>query len=253
MSMERDQFSRYIYSGFFHITSGMKLLWGVSLSPKLSSQQTPIWSIPSKSSRQIVVHLGAPLSHQHWKVKFTKDPCTSKKPDPGTLPWYKSYSLYAVCSILEFEKGHLKKISYAPFQLFPKKIWQKRFFLVVGGKDIYIYIYTSKKHLNDQIAQQHFCGANLALNLSLPLKLGSQLQTLGKVGWPRVSAAGPGWRAAPGSGGGWELYSMRQGTWRVGCSGDVNHKCHGNGTRWYQKWTSKMKLPFFLGLHKIFC
>lgn len=122
----------------------MKLLWGVSLSPKLSSQQTPIWSIPSKSSRQIVVHLGAPLSHQHWKVKFTKDPCTSKKPDPGTLPWYKSYSLYAVCSILEFEKGHLKKISYAPFQLFPKKIWQKRFFLVVGGKDIYIYIYIQK-------------------------------------------------------------------------------------------------------------
>ena len=142
-----------------------------------------------------------------------------------------------------------KRSSHSLFQLFSKKNLAEDDFFGGKGKrererEIYIYIHP-KKHLKDQVAQQHCCWANLALNLSLPLKLGSQLPTAGEGGLGsapcRIGRGARGWRAEPVSGGGWELYSMRQGTPRVG-----SQKCQGESSRWYH-WNIKNEaLVFFL-------
>lgn len=124
--------------------------------------------------------------------------------------------------------------------VFSEKILQKRFFCS-RGKTICI-----PKTSQDQVGNRFLLGKPCPQPF-LALKLGSQLQTLGKVGWPRLSAAGPGWRAAPGSGGGWELYSMRQGTPRVG-----SQKCQGEISRWYH-WNIKNEALVFLDWTRFFC
>ena len=155
MSMERDRFSRYIVDFFTLLLEWNFCEVWVSCQFEAYPYNTLVRS--DESPRQIVVNLGSTLSHQHCKVKFTTDPLL-KKPDPGVIAWYKSYSLYIPFRVRK--RALEKDVHIHSSSFFLKKSCRNDFF-VVGEK-----LYASRKHLKIKSATD-FCWANLALNLSL--------------------------------------------------------------------------------------